>query len=356
MPNRPKGARLYLRSRPGRDPVWVILDTGQPERSTGTADRRQAEAILAAHIADRTRSRSGPADPENMTVAEVLTLYGEGHAPHTQTPERIGYALDPLLSFWSSLKVAAIAGNTCRRYAAERGAAPGTIRRELGTLRAALNWCAAEGYLTRAPIVTLPAKPAPKDRWLSVPEAALFLRVNRRTDRLARFILLGLYTGTRKEAIMALAWEPHPGGGWIDLERGVLHRRGEDEAETKKRRPPARLPGKLLVHARRWREDGSRWVIHDDGQRVGSMKTAWNTARHRATAAAEAAGMDWSFGDVTPHTLRHTAITWAMHRGVRLADASGYFGISSAELERTYLHHHPDFQKETAGAMDRRKA
>lgn len=37
------------------------------------------------------------------------------------------------------------------------------------------------------------------------------------------------------------------------------------------------------------------------------------------------------------------------------ADAAGYFGLTIAELERTYLHHHPRFQEDAADAMDRRK-
>jgi len=42
-------------------------------------------------------------------------------------------------------------------------------------------------------------------------------------------------------------------------------------------------------------------VIEYQGGRCGDIKTAW-------VAIAEEAGMP----DVTPHTLPHTAITWAM--------------------------------------------
>ena len=56
----------------------------------------------------------------------------------------------------------------------------------------------------------------------------------------------------------------------------------------------------------------------------------------------------------TPHTLKHTAITWAMQAGVPLADAAGFFGTSIQTLEAVYLHHHPDFQAATAAALDGR--
>lgn len=341
MPAKAKGARLYLRKRAGRDPVFVIRDTGQPERSTGTADRGEAERRLAEYIAERDL-RKGPHTSEGMTVAAALDIYGTDHAPHTADPARIGYAIDALLPFWGALTVSAVKGETCRRYAAQRRAASGTIRRELGTLQAALRYCEAEGYLIHAPRVTLPPRSAPKDRWLTVSEAARLLRAA--PQHLRRFILIGLYTGTRRDAILALGWEPHPGGGWIDLEAGVLYRRG-GRAETKKRQPPARLPGKLLAHCRRWKRQGGRWVIERRGARVGSIKTAWNATVRRANLDGQG---------ITPHTLRHTAITWAMQRGVRIEDASGYFGVSPEELRRTYWHHHPDFQTAAADAMSRK--
>lgn len=278
-----------------------------------------------------------------MTVADCLDFYLTHHAPHVRDPSRLAYAAQALLPFWGALPAAAVTAATCRRYAAQRTAQSGTVRKELGTLRAALNFCAAEGVLTRAPVVTLPAKPPARDRVLTRDEVARLLRAARaqkETRHIARYILLAL-TGTRMAAILALRFDRHPGGGWIDVERGVLYRKASDQIETAKRRPPVRLPTRLLSHCRRW-ERGGGWVISFRGQRVASIKTAW-----RRVCA------DSGVADVTRHTFKHTAITWAMRSGVPLADAAGYFGTSVATLEREYLHHHPDFQRETAAAMDR---
>jgi hypothetical protein len=52
--------------------------------------------------------------------------------------------------------------------------------------------------------------------------------------------------------------------------------------------------------------------------------------------------------DVTPHTLRHTAATWLMRGGTDLWIAAGFLGMSVETLERTYGHHHPDFQAQAA--------
>lgn len=342
MPQQAKGPRLYLVQRKGRAQVYAIRDTNERDRSTGTADRREAEKALARYIEDK--ERRCVSTPDEMTVSNALALYAEEHAFSVAAPERIGYAMSALDNWWSDMPVSSVTGATCRRYARERGVAAGTVRRELGTLRAALNHCHKEGYLLTVPGVVLPEKSAPKDRWLTRDEAARLMWAARRTGNkhLCRFILIGLYTGTRKAAILALRFRAHTQGGWFDLEKGVLYRAASEARRTKKRQTPAKLPRKLLAHARRWARN-SEWAVEWRGQRVADIKTAWKHMRKEA-----------GLPDVTPHTLKHTAVTWAMQRGVSLNDASQFFGTTRDALEKNYFHHHPQFTAETAAAMDRR--
>ena len=201
-------------------------------------------------------------------------------------------------------------------------------------------------YLTSAPKLRLPAKPSARDRWLTRGEVAKLLRAayrNPRSRHLARFILVAIYTGTRSEAILRMRFMQSVEGGWVDTERGIMHRRGTGEAETTKRRPPVPIPRQLLAHLRRWERNGARCVVEVDGQRVASVKTAWG----RALAEA---GID----HCTRHDLRHTAITWAMQREADKWAASGFFGISLNLLERVYGHHHPDFLQSAVEAMERK--
>lgn len=346
-----KGARLIWRERPGRPGVFAIKDTGV-EISTGTGDRQQAEIHLAEYIARKNRA-SGPVAADTMTVGEALTIYGEEHAPTVAAPERIGYAMQALLPFWGALPVSAVKGATCRRYAATRTRkvagkvqpiSPGTIRRELNTLGAALQFCAREGYLISAPLVTLPSKPETTQRAMTRDEAASLIRAarSRGQDHIARFILIGLYTGTRKDAILNLRLSgPSLVGGWFDLESGLLYRKGDGERSTNKRRTPARLPRQLVAHARRWHRMGLTWAVEYRGQRVGDIKTAW-------VSIAEQAGMTWA----TPHTLKHTAITWAIRGGASIPDAAGFFGTSADTIERTYWHLSPHFQSAAVAALE----
>lgn len=298
-------------------------------------------------------------------MAEALSIYGEEHAPTVSDPARIGHALVALIGWWGERPVYSITKETCRAYGRSRvkpgrrhpetrevvewlPVAQGTIRRELGALSAALTYCKDEGRLLNPPKVHLPTKPEPKDRWLTRDEAAALVWAawrNPESKHLARFILVALYTGTRKTAILRLRFMANTSGGWIDLESGLLYRRGQGQVETKKRQPPTRLPRQLIAHARRWHGRGARWVVDYSGNGVLSIKTAWATA-------VEAAGL--SDTGATPHTLRHTAITWAMQGRADIWETAGFFGVSPETMHRVYAHHHPDHQQSTIRAIEGR--
>lgn len=348
MPQRAKGARLFLRERKGREPVYVILDTGGIEQSTGSGDRATAEIALANYIARKNRSTSGPAEASDMSVADVLAIYGEEHAPTLSDPARIAYAMTPLLAFWGESNVSAIKGATCRRYAAERKLKDGTIRRELNVLAAACNYAVREGYLVSAPPVTMPKPPETSQRALTRDEIARLLWACRGRyglrRHLAQFILVSIYTGTRKDAVLNIRLSgPALDTGWFDLEQGLLYRRGVGERATKKRRTPVRVPRQLLAHARRWHRLGNMWAVEDVRRgRVGNVAKGF-------AALVEDAKIGTG---VTPHTLKHTAITWAIQRGASVEDAASFFATSIETIQRVYWHHSPHFQRGAVRAME----
>lgn len=359
MPRRALGPRLYLRTKQGQAPYYEIRDTGQRPVSTGTSCRREAETALAAYI-ERKYRPSGPTAPHDMSVSMALTIYAEEHAPHVAAPERIGYAISALDDFWKDMPVSAVTGATCRRYAKHRGKADGTIRRELGTLQAAINHCHREGYLTAAPVVALPQKPEARARWLTRQEAAWLIRAARNLRKDGRhlqwFILCGLYTGRRKATILSLHIDtPSLSGGHVDTAAGILYGKAQGRSETSKRKGTARLPARYLAHLRRQALNGQKYVVQDyAGGRVGDIRKGWDRAVRLAEEMARTKGVILDLSDVTPHTLKHTAITWAMQRGASIPDAASFFATSAATIERTYWHHSPDCQRSAVEAMDRR--
>jgi integrase len=359
MSNRSKGARLYWRA--DRE-VWEIRDTKNGKRfksSTGTSCRAEAEGALADYIGVKHRP-SGPAQAHELSVSQALAYYLDEHAPTTAAPERLIAAVRPLDAFWGDLPVSAVRGATCRRYAKERDRSPGTIRRELNVLQAALNHCLREGYLLSAPKVTRPPRPPAKERWLTRQEAAWLLRAARRLNRdgrhLADFILCGLYTGSRKQTILQLHMNTTSlTGGHVDTVNGLIYRRQAGKRETNKRQPPARLPSKYLAHLRRQSANGRHYVVQDyAGRRIGDIKTGWARAKALASELAAKHGIKIDLSDVTPHTLKHTSITWALQRGATMWDVAGYFGTSIETIERVYAHHAPDHMKSAVDAMNRR--
>lgn len=213
MPRPNRGASLeYIAERKRFYVVWYEAGRKR-KRSTGTADSREAEAFLSQFIAERHRAErpAGPRDPGSFPIAEALDFYGTEHAPITAAPERIAYAMIPLLKYWGDNMAGDITKETCRAYTRQRERSAGTVRKELSTLRAALNFAVENGRLTRAPFVKLPEKTEGKDRWLTKGEAAALLNAARtgRSDvrlYLPLFIMLALYTGQRKGALLSLRW------------------------------------------------------------------------------------------------------------------------------------------------------
>jgi integrase len=341
MPRRNQGPRLsWLEKRRCFYITWTE-DGRSRERSTGATDREQAEIVFADFLQARGR-RNGPSDPSEMLVTDMIADYARERGPKVTAPQVMGRAIDMLTSFWEGRMVADIRPETCSLYRERRGRAAATVRRELGVLQAAINHAYKNGKLTRSLPVELPKSPPPRDRWLTRREAARLFRASRTNQArlyMPLFILLGLYTGRRKEAILSLRWPQ------VDLEAGLIDFEVPGRELTKKRRGKVPIPAKLLPHLRRAQKRGSDlgYVLHINGKRIGNIKKGFAAACCRA-------GLD----GVSPHTLRHTAATWLMQAGVTHWQAAGYLAMSEKTLREVYGHHHPDYLREAAEALSKR--
>lgn len=295
------------------------------------------------------------------------------------TRQTIRYHVKALSAFWGEKSLADVKGSTCRTYiltrtqqnsslsSSEKPELPllrlvktSTARQELKTFQAAINHWHRESPLSAVPKVSLPKASSRRERVLERSEVARLLWACRRLSRqghkaangavqftdyshVARFILIGVYTGTRHDAALKIRWSATGIGGHIDLKRGVMYRRGACERETSKKRPPVLLSKRIHARMARWHDlekDGISYVIHFKGQRVTKMRRAWNTVR-------EAAGLG---PDVTPHVLRHTAASWLLWgreaKGARPAqkpmtiwEVAGVIGADASTVEKVYGHH-----------------
>lgn len=415
MPRPPKGPRLFLRERHGRAPVYVVLDTGGVEISTGCGpeERAGAEKALADYIGSKHVSTIGAHDPRAVITADVLTFYLREKQPRENADSRAkksfldaSIIIERLIEWWGDKFLSEVRTSSCKDYTRYRTSQTnrrakegrgrkisiGTARRELEILRAAIRLYHAEHILDALPVVTLPEKAdsGGRIRWLRRTEAAEALlacmgwrkgddgrmshipehiegkkhaggarrQIRARRAHLRRFVILGLYTGTRHMAMVRARWIESVSEPWIDVNRGLFYRRGGDERQTNKRQPPVRIPRRLLAHLRRWRdidmnrvdEDGNSapvtHVIHFGGKSLaGTIRTSWEGMRSDARLS----------DDVVPHALRHTSATWAMQGGMGLSDAADYLGMTEKVLRAHYYHFHPDFQSEADDAFERSK-
>jgi integrase len=328
MPRRRATPRLYL--DPGRR-QWVIRDGASFIRTgCAEADRDGAETRLAAYLGEKHR----PQPSATPLIADVLLAYASEHLPHTRAAKNAAYNISNLSAWWADKKLADVTAKNCRAYAETRSTS--AARRDLETLRAAIGyWHGQYGPLPSIPAVVMPPKPEPRERWLTRSEAAALLWTARRIPHLARFVLLGIYTGSRSGVLLGLEWKR------IDLARGIMLRRPEGQAESKKRTPPVRLGSRIMAHLRRWRRLDNpfcSYVCHYNGQRVVKLRRSWDAAVRRAGLGP----------DVIPHTLRHTRATWLMQAGIEPWEAAGHLGMSLEMLQRVYGKHSPDFQKRAA--------
>lgn len=384
MPRQSKGPRLYLRrgrvdGRTGQvlPDRWFIRD-GAREIGTGCGPEcmGQAEQALATYIAEKWSPPIRESDPSRVLIADALALYGKDREGSLRSDAATmkGFVRH-LLSYWGDKTLGDVRGQSCRDYVAYRtgqeirhGATGRTVsvqtaRRELEVLSAAIGHWDRENHLSPKPTVVLPEKPESNRDALTRSEAARLLwaamghrhrqgawsaisgsgRANR--AHLRRFLLIGLYTGTRSGVIKRLRWTESLSDPWVDLDAGVIYRRGRDEQVSRtKRRPLVKLPQRLLSHLRRWKAaDESRGVslvIHHGGEAVLSVRTGF------AACAADA-----GLVGPTPHWLRHTAATWLMERSVDPWEAAGYLGMTVQTLEKHYAHARPDHQSAARKAM-----
>lgn len=328
MPRRSSGPRLWADKN--RD-TWTIID-GRARHRTGCslAEAGRAEQALRDYITAKHKPAAGP----NPLLADVIATYAEEHIKHAVSGKHIQYDLRHLTKWWGTKWVTDISAASCRQYRAHRDAGA-SARRELAFLNAAIqHWKANHAPMMATPKIKLPPKPAPRQDFMTRSEAAKFLWHARKTTHLARFFLIGWYTGSRRSVITGLKWS------MVNLETGIMQRKERGAVQTKKRSPPVKIGARLLAHLRRWRRldrDGV-YVISYRGKRIQRPVSSWDRIRTAAKLPEY----------VTPHVLRHSRATHSLKQGVSPWEVANALGMSVTVLMNHYGHHAPDWQKDAA--------
>lgn len=363
MPKRNNGYKLQFRD--DRDVYEVIwYERGKRKRqSTSTNNLEEAQNFLQEFLVERSRP-TGPVDPSKRLIGHVLSDYLLEKAQHSNSVETATCNIQNLEPFWADHPVSVVREATCRSYMDFRQTehrkkkmahfrkmypkrsdrelkelikplSPSTLARDLSVLRAAINYDYKAGRLTSPVPVWLPKEADKRDRWLTRKEAAALLRQARAEetvrDYLPLFILIGLYTGARKAAILSLRWAQ------VDLEKGLIDFNPPGRERTSKGRSIIPIPKRLLRFLKYARRRGTDlgYVIHRNQVPIKDIKKGFAHAAKRA-----------ALEKVSPHTLRHTAASWMAQNSVPFPIIARYLGHKNSRItEETYAHHAPDYLK-----------
>ena len=332
---------------------------------------RKLKKRLADYIASKYAPERRERPLSEIKIADVIAIYLADVAPGQARPEKAGKRAERLLEFFGRRRLNEMTGALCREYAAWRKGkgrtnkgTGGGARRDLQDLTAAINHHAEEGLHRAIVKVVLPKRGVARQRWLERDEFAKLLwtclrtreiQNGRGTDKrpfrhLCRFLLLVLYTGSRPGAAFSASWERAPGRSWVEVERGVFHRHVQGAVETNKGQPTVRLAPRLLAHLRRWKRlDAAKappqpHVVTFNEVPVADVGTA-------LARACKLAGIE---GGVTAYTLRHTAASWLVAKGVPTRKIAEFLGKSEQMIIKHYGHLAPDYQEEAAAMMGKK--
>lgn len=307
--------------------VFYDAKGNRHRRSCGTTDKREAERLAPGIISAATAERK-----QTYTAGQILEMYLE-------QSEAIGR---DILAFHAKPVAAALGGflaqdvgHRVRAYiAGRRGSVkPGTIRKELGLLRASLNWAEKHGHIEKAPFIQLPPAPAPRDRRLTREEMTA-LEAECRQAHLLLFVLIARYTAARAGAILSMRWSQ------VDFDRRQIDLGGDGRQKRRAIVPMSPYLSFALAIAKT--AAMTPFVIEYAGRRVTSIKKGFAAACARA-----------GIRSASPHVLRHTAASWMAEGGVSMDEIAQFLGHTNPSVTfRTYARFSPTYLRKAVEALD----
>jgi integrase len=302
-------------------------DGETPKRSSlRTGNKQEAER--------RLRDWRNAASRVGDTVAEIMEAYLEDRKRHATGWKTIEYNWLALRPYFGTYVPDQICRDSCRGYADSRrsqGVGDGTIRRELGALRAGIRW-ARPGA---AAVFAFPAAPPSRDRHLTRAEYKALLAACESQPHIKLFTILALATAGRTRAILDLTWDR------VDFERGLIRLSGEAGRRKGRATVPMTQEARNALLAAQ-EAALSDFVIEWAGKPVKRVVKGFKAACLRA-------GLD----DVSPHVLRHTAAVWMAEAGNSMSEIAAYLGHSDSRItERVYARFSPDYLRKASKALE----
>lgn len=291
------------------------LTAKDAEREAIDVIRREVSAPAGATIADLWEAYRR--EKEGRRVAVAMKHEWKAVGPH-----------------FGHLRPDQITTPICRAYTAARrklGKHDGTIWTELGHLRSMLVWALGP----KAPKIERPAKPAPRERYLTRAEIAKLLDAPAALH-IKTAIHLMLATGSRIGAILELTWNR------VDFQRRQINFRLDASSPRKGRAIVPMNDGLIAALKGAQAAAMTDYVIEWAGAPVANIKTGFN-------AAVKAAGLE----GVSPHVLRHSAAVHMVEAGIPMQEIAQMLGHSNTTVTfRTYARYSPTALRKAADVLD----
>ena len=331
-------------------PVWWVSYTEpsgkRVRRSTGTTNRREAEALEAKWKLEAYQSKYWDKQP-SRTFDELMVRYLKTTA-NKRSHDRDLNSTKRLKPFFTGRELGSLKRSDIRAYIEKRkadGAKPATINREIGLFSSATNYARREwdwdipNYAEGARL----REPEGRVRSLEVDEARRLIESARKSPRalhLADFIRLALNTGCRRDEMLRLEWSR------VDLKINLIYLEGVNTKSGRRRSVPLNQEARrVLLNLACFRAEhcpASPWVFaHKDGTRVQSVKRSFATA---CTAAGVV--------NFRVHDLRHTCASWLVSAGQPLPAVRDLLGHSTVKMTERYAHLAPENVRVAVNVLD----
>ncbi len=314
----------------------------QVRRSTGTSDRKLAEAILGKIRGQIVEGRffDKPVD-EKRTFVELMDRFATEHCVKLAGHRRMLTSINNLKGFFVDAKLVHITPKRIVEYKNKRyadGVMPGTINRELATLKKAFNLARREWeWCTDNPVcrVSMERENNTRDRWLTVEEEQRLMTAA--PSWLQELIVFAIHTGMRMGEILALTWNG------VDLFRRTLTVFKSKNGERRT------LPLNQTVMALLTRKYAVRQSMSDlvFPSQTDTRLDKCNLGRAFRIAVAKAKIVDLHF-----HDLRHTFATRLVQAGVDLYKVQRLLGHKSPIMTQRYAHHYPESLRDGVEMLD----
>lgn len=315
---------LKITSRGGILYVVGSVNGNRIRQSTGLSVGNKAEAELIRANMELALLKGGSLGAKSFK--SVCESYEKRRGGISKTQKG---NIDRLLRYWGATHVDDINQFLVDRYVGDvhRDNKDGTVRRELNTMKAILNYGAERGLCKEARF-GLPPDSEGRTRYLSGDERSEVLvclggieELGDKVSPIKRELIFLLYCGARLSEMRTLLW------GAVDDDSVVLVSIKGNKRKKKTRRVPLHY---RVVNTLGERGKPTELVFTKDG---GSMwdKTAFYHEFRKVMACA-------GVSDFTPHDCRHTFASHLVMGGADLRTVAELLGHSTMSMVMRYSH------------------